>query len=154
MSLTCTNTVNCHSLNVPVITYLPLVKATESVLPTLLLIRDTIACHRRYMSQSALSSSLASTVSPSLRPGQHQNMQNIGQRHSRFSFWHWQPILPHASRRTYSSPLFVTHEHRPVELITRLIDTCSWAIAEHWAGLVWFIHKNWSTPFWPPSQCC
>ena len=45
MSLTCTNTGNCHSVHVPVITCLPLVKATESVLPTLLLIRDTIACH-------------------------------------------------------------------------------------------------------------
>ena len=40
----------------------------------------------RYMSQSASSSSLASTVSPSLRPGQHQIMQNMGQRRSRFSF--------------------------------------------------------------------
>ena len=108
----------------------------------------------RYMSQSALSS-LASTVSPSLRPGQHQNMQNISQRRSRFSFWHWQPILPHASRRTYSSPNFVTHEHHPVELITRLIDTCSWAIfAEHWAGLVDSPIKFEALHFWPPSQCC
>ena len=39
MSLTCTNNGNCHSVHVPVITYLPLVKATESVLPTLLLTR-------------------------------------------------------------------------------------------------------------------
>ena len=45
MSLTCTNTGNCHSVHVPVITYLPLVKATESVLPTLLLIRDTIVVY-------------------------------------------------------------------------------------------------------------
>ena len=151
MSFTYTNTGNCHSLNVPVITYLPLVKATESVLPTLLLIRDTIACHGIWVNLH-LSSSLASTVSPSIRPGQHQNMQNIGQRRSRFSFWRWQPI--HASWRTYSCPLFVTHEHRPVELMTRLIDTCSWAIAEHWAGLVDSSIKIEALHFWPPSQCC
>ena len=151
MSLTCTNTGNCHSVNVPVITYRAAgqghwVGLTDSLINQ--------GHHRlpRYMSQSASSSSLASTVSPSLRPGQHQNMQNIGQRRSRFSFRHWQPIQPHASRRTKQHTF--CDARTSLGLINRLIDTCSWAIAEHWAGLVDSSITIEALHFWPPGQCC
>ena len=154
MSLTCTNTGNCQSLNVPVITYLPLVKATESVLPTLLLIRDTIACHsiwvnlhrhHHWRQQCRLHFVLVSIrtckTSASVVHDSHFKLTLAANTATRIPAY-------------ICNPLFVTHEHRPVELITRLIDTCSWAIAEHWAGLVDSSIKIEAVHFWPPSQCC
>ena len=99
----------------------------------------------RYMSQSASSSSLASTVSPSLRPVQHQNMQNMGQRRSRFSFWHWQPVQPHTMIPAYIAAHFlwrtnIAGTYNPFNWHLQLSNCRTLGRAS------WFIHNNWSTP--------
>ena len=153
MSLTCTNTGNCHSVNVPVITYLPLVKATESVLPTLLLIRGIIACHgiwvnlhrhHHWRQQCRLYFVLVSIrTRKTWASVVHDSHFDTGSQYS------------HTHPGVHSSPLFVTHEHRcwtynPFNWHLQLSNCRTFGRASSSDSSITIEALH----FWPPGQCC
>ena len=143
MSLTCTNTGNCHSVHVPVITYLPLVKATESVLPTLLLIRDTIACHGIWVNLHRhhhwRQQCLLHFVLVSIRTCKtwasvvHDSHFDTGSQYS-----HTHPCV-HRAHFLWRTNIAGTYN--PFNWHLQLSNCRTLGRAG------WFIHNNWSTPF-------
>ena len=143
-----TNTGNCHSVHVPVITYLPLVKATESVLPTLLLIRDTIACHgiwvnlhrhHQWRQQCRLHFGVVSIrTCKTWASVVHDSHFDTG---SQYSHTHpgvhsWAHFLWHTN---------IAGTYNPFNWHLQL-SNCRTLGRASWFKASWFIHNNWSTP--------
>ena len=141
MSLTCTNTGNCHSVHVPVITYLPLVKATESVLPTLLLIRDTIACHGESICIVIITDVNSVAFTSSWSASEHA-------KHGPASFTIL--ILTLAANTATRIPAYIAAHFFWCTNIAGTYNPFNWHLqlsnCRTLGRASWFIHNNWSTP--------